>query len=167
MIISEEQISTYMNDETYWLSIPAIARLNGTFSIQRLTSMVFTPTKAMKRISRLTPNGVEINYKMLQLLYSFKLPVEYEFTLADDDKQSSEVRAHIGGKFKPGVSGNPAGRRKGAKNKTTILREEIEQIAGIKSGKFKDVINVILTSNDPSAVFEAAKMIRLANIERL
>lgn len=167
MMISEEQISAYMNDETYWLSIPAIARLTSKFTIKQLTGMVFNPTKAMQMISRLTPDGVEINYKMLLMLYSFRLPERYEFTYAEDNSHSQEVREHIGGKFKPGVSGNPAGRRKGAKNKTTILREEIEEIAGVKSGKFKDVINVILTSNDPSAVFEAAKMIRLANIERL
>jgi len=42
--------------------------------------------------------------------------------MEDSAAETSETQAN--GRFKPGASGNPAGRPKGAKNKTTLLAEE-------------------------------------------
>jgi len=45
------------------------------------------------------------------------------------------TNAGKGNRFKPGVSGNPAGRPKGIKNKITLTKEAFEEVAGLSPGE--------------------------------
>lgn len=56
-----------------------------------------------------------------------EIPIKPPWVNDDPDVPPSDIGPRDDkGRFVPGVSGNPAGREKGSKNKRTLLREELE-----------------------------------------
>jgi hypothetical protein len=64
-----------------------------------------------------------------------------------DEAEKPPVKRTAGGQFVPGVSGNPAGRAKGTKNKITLARLMLE-----------DQLREILTQEGPKLMRKAIKM---------
>lgn len=56
--------------------------------------------------------------------------------------------------FKPGESGNPAGKPKGTKNFTTLVREALQEVAKLKEGNPEGLTyeQILLKSIGPRAV---------------
>jgi|SRR5665213_6894 len=71
-----------------------------------------------------------------------KLPIEENVTNAPENETgyAKPPRQH---QFKPGQSGNPKGRRKGAKNESTILREILERKIDTRSGNRSRKITIL------------------------
>ena len=58
--------------------------------------------------------------------------------------EETTKKKHIGG-FKPGISGNPTGRKIGSKNKTTLLKEALKNdFEEVLRKDFKRVLRVVV-----------------------
>jgi hypothetical protein len=63
---------------------------------------------------------------------------------SSQDSKVGYGRPPIGSRFKPGMSGNPKGRRKGSKNQKTLIKEEMLATIPIQEGgKTKHVTRLV------------------------
>ena len=65
--------------------------------------------------------------------------------------------------WRPGESGNPAGRSAGSKNRLTLAREAIIEAGGIRRSEFRMLVNLMLTDKSEEVAVQALKLIRSAH----
>lgn len=69
------------------------------------------------------------------------------------------------GRFPKGVSGNPAGRPKGSRNKTTVLREMLDEVAlGEVAKEYVEVVHAMIRAAKKGDVAAAKFVKQIADI---